>query len=48
MVSETGNAHLLGPMMGMTSHQLETEGDNEKKYRIGAGQENFYVNGLRH
>src|SRR6516165_1215152 len=28
MVSETGNAHLPGSMMGMTSYQLETEGDN--------------------
>jgi len=48
MESEAGNAHLLGPMMGMTCYQLETEGDKEKEHRIGAGQEHFYVDSLWH
>jgi hypothetical protein len=48
MVSEAGNAHLLGPMMGMACYQLETDGDKEKKHRIGACQERFYVDGLWH
>jgi hypothetical protein len=48
MVSEAGNDHLLGPLMGMTCYQLETEGNEEKKHRIAAGQEHFYVDDLYH
>jgi len=48
MASEAGNTHLLGPMMGMACYQLETDGDKEKKHRIGACQEHFYVDGLWH
>jgi hypothetical protein len=48
VVSETRDAHLLGPMMRITRNQLETEGDKEKKHRVGARQEHFYVDGLLH
>src|SRR5262249_5527456 len=43
MVSETGNAHLLGSMMSMTCDQLETKGNQEKKHRIGAGEQHFCI-----
>jgi len=48
MVSEAGNAHLLGPMMSMTCYQLETEGHKEKKHRIEAGEQHFCIDGLCH
>src|SRR5262245_8094829 len=48
MVSEACDAHLLGPMMGMTCDQLETEGHKEKKHRIGAGEQHFCIDGLWH
>jgi hypothetical protein len=48
MVSEAGNAHLLGPMMRITCYQLETQGDKEKKHCICASQQDFYVDRLWH
>jgi hypothetical protein len=48
MVSEAGNAHLLGPTMSVTCDQLQTEGHEEKKDRIEAREQDFCIDGLWH
>jgi hypothetical protein len=48
MVSEAGNAHLPGPMVSVACDQLEAEGHKEKKHRIDAGEQHFYIDGLWH
>jgi hypothetical protein len=41
MVSEAGNAQLLGPEMSTTRYHLEAESDDDKKGRVAARQKHF-------